>query len=121
MAQSQIIRTLRDEAAIARIASILSGESFDSRSALGRRVCEEFSFFDARGRPRLAGCMKALGVLVESVPEITLPPPAALAVKGGPRLVEAGVPELEGVPPHPSRIEGLCIVYSVGLASAARI
>ena len=109
MAQSQIIRTLRDEASIARLASILSGESFDSRSALGRRVCEEFSFFDARGRPRLAGCMKALGVLAESVPEITLPPPAAPAVKGGPRLVAAGVAEPEGVPPHPSRIEGLCI------------
>ena len=109
MAQSQIIRTLRDQASIARLASILSGESFESRSALGRRVCEEFSFFDARGRPRLAGCMKALGVLAESVPEITLPPPAAAAVKGGPRLVAAGVAEPEGVPPHPSRIEGLCI------------
>ena len=82
MAQSQIIRTLRDEASIARLASILSGESFDSRSALGRRVCEEFSFFDARGRPRLAGCMKALGGLAESVPEITLPPPALPNPKG---------------------------------------
>ena len=53
MAQSQIIRTLRDEAAVSRIAGILSRERFDSRSALGRRICEEFSFLDARGRPGL--------------------------------------------------------------------
>ncbi len=33
---SQISRTLRDEAAVARIASLLSCEQFDSRSALGR-------------------------------------------------------------------------------------
>jgi len=100
---------LRDGAAVARIASILSHESFDSRSALGRRICEEFSFFDARGRPRLSGCMKALGALAERVPLITLPPSAAPAVKGGPRLVEAGVPEPDGVPAQLSRIEGLRI------------
>ncbi len=37
--------------------------------------------------------MKALVVLAERVPSITLPPPAAPAVKGGPRLVEAGMPK----------------------------
>ena len=109
MAQSQISRTLRDEAAVSRIASILSQERFDSRCALGRRICEEFSFLDARGRPRLAGCMKALGVLAERVPGIALPPPKAPAVKAGPRLIEAGVPEPEEVPPHPARVEGLRI------------
>ena len=51
MAQSQISRTLREEAAVSRVTTILSRERFESRSALGRRVCEEFSFFDARGRP----------------------------------------------------------------------
>ena len=30
-------------------------------------------------------------------------------MKGGPRLVEAGVPEPEGVAPHPARIESLRI------------
>ncbi len=109
MAQSQISRTLRDETAVARIAAILSREQFESRSALGRRICREFSFFDAAGRPRLAGCMKALGVLAGSFPDIVLPPPKSPAVRGGPRLVEAGVPEPEGVPPHPARIEGLRI------------
>ena len=92
MSQSQISRTLRDEAAVARIASILSQERFDSRSALGRRVCEEFSFADARGRPQLAGCMKALGALAERVPDIVLPPPKASAVERRARLLETDVP-----------------------------
>ena len=63
------------------IASILSQERFDSRSALGRRICEEFSFADARGRPQLAGCMKALGALAERVADIVLP--AAEGLGGG--------------------------------------
>ena len=109
MAQSQISRTLRDTVAISRVASILSREHFDSRSALGRRICEEFSFIDARGRLQLAGCMKALSTLAERVPVIVLPPPKAPAVKGGPRLLAAGVPEPDGVPTHPARIEGLRI------------
>ena len=116
MSQSQISRTLRDGAAVARIASILSHEQFDSRRALGRRVCGEFSFFDARGRPQLAGCMKALGALAERVPDIVLPPVKAPAVKAGPRLLDAGVPEPEGVPAHPARIRDL---RTVAVADAA--
>ena len=60
MAQSQISRTLRDEAARLRIVAILSQERFDSRRAFARRICGEFSFVDTRGRLQLAGCMKAL-------------------------------------------------------------
>ncbi len=47
VAQSQISRTLRGEAAHSRIVAILSQEEFDSRRAFGRRICEEFSFLDA--------------------------------------------------------------------------
>ena len=76
MAQSQISRTLRGEAARSRIVAILSQEQFDSRRALGRRICEEFSFVDATGRFRVAGCMKALATLAEGSPEIVLPRPS---------------------------------------------
>jgi len=58
MERSRISRTLRQEAAVPRVAAILSRERFESRSALGRRVCAEFSFIDARGRPRLSGCLR---------------------------------------------------------------
>ena len=119
MSQSQISRTLRDEAAVARIASILSEERFDSRSALGRRICEEFSFADARGRPQLAGCMKALGALAERVPDIVLPPPKASAVERRPRLLNTDVPEPEGVPAHPARIRDLGIAAVADAAHRA--
>ena len=119
MAQSQISRTLREEESVSRVAAILSRERFDSRSALGRRICEEFSFTDARGRPQLAGCMKALGTLAERVSGIVLPPPKAPAVTGGPRLLDAGVSEPEGVPLHPARIAGLRIDPVAGRAERA--
>ncbi len=51
-----------------------------------------FSLFDARGRPRLAGCKKALATLAERVPQIVLPPPQGLAVDRRPRLLVGGVP-----------------------------
>ena len=119
MSQSQISRTLRDEAAVARIAAILSQERFDSRSALGRRVCEEFSFADARGRPQLAGCMKALGALAERVPDIVLPPPKASAVARRARLLNTDVPEPEGVPAHPTRIRDLGVAAVADAAHRA--
>ena len=105
MAQSQISRTLREEASVSRVVAILSRESFESRSALGRRVCEEFSSLDARGRPQLAGCMKALADLAGRVPDIVLPPPKAPAADSRPRIVAGGVPEPDDVPSHPARIE----------------
>ena len=109
MAQSQIIRKLRDKEALSRVSAILSQEQFDSRSALGRRVCNEFSFFDAAGRPRLAGCMKALGVLAESTPGLVLPAPQKPVFRSGPRLAASDIPEAVGVPQHPAQIEGLRI------------
>ena len=38
----------------------MNAESFDQRTALGRRVCEEFEFYEARARVQLAGRMKVL-------------------------------------------------------------
>ncbi len=119
MSQSQISRRLRNQASIARIASILSQEQFDSRRALGRRICEEFSFADARGRPQLAGCMKALATLSERVPEIVLPPARAPAVDNRPRQLEAGLPEPETVPSHPARIRDLGIITVANAADRA--
>ena len=88
----------RDEASTARIASILSRERFDSRQALDRRIREEYSFADARGRPRLAGHTEAFSELARTVPGIVLPPPRALAVRNRLRLPEADLPEPEAVP-----------------------
>jgi len=107
MTQSQISRTLRGTEARARIASILEREKFDSRSAFGRRICREFSFYSATGRPQLAGCMRALAEIGRDTGEFALPPPRATSVRRGPRLLDGPVPEPSGVPDHPSGIRGL--------------
>ena len=116
MAQSLISRTLRGEAARSRVAGILSQESFDSRRALGRRVCEEFSFFDARGRPQLAGCMKALTGLATTSPEIVLPPPRSALMDRTPCRLESGVPEPVAVP---GRLSGIGPVEVSAVADGA--
>ncbi|MCY3873131.1 MAG: hypothetical protein OXF88_02420 [Rhodobacteraceae bacterium] len=75
MAQSQISRTFRDEAAVSRMAKIRSQETFDGRSALGRRICAEFSVVDATGRLQVPGCMKALAAPADMFTCIVLAPP----------------------------------------------
>ena len=107
MAQSQISRTLRGEAAHSRIVAILSQEEFDSRRALGRRICEEFSFVDALGRLQVAGCLKALASLAERSSEIVLPVPRGGVVDNRPRQLAVDIPEPVEVPSHPAGIGAL--------------
>ncbi len=109
MAQSQISRRLRGERARSRIIAILSQENFDSRRALGRRICAEFSFVDAVGRLQVAGCLKALSSLAEESPDLVLPAPQAGVADNRPRQLARDVPEPVGVPSHPSRIGALAI------------
>lgn len=70
---SQIRRALSEAASMRRIADIPGAEEFASRGALGRRVCREFGSTDGRGRPQLAGCLKALNVIVRRSDRIVLP------------------------------------------------
>ena len=109
-AQNQIARTLGDAAAQARIAGILAQESFVSRHAVGRRLCDEFGFFDARGRPQLAGCLTALTALEARSEGITLPAPQAPAVRPGPHILEAPVSPVREVPNRLAEIEDLEVV-----------
>ena len=109
-AQNQISRTLSDAAAQARIAGILSQESFVSRHAVGRRLCDEFGFFDARGRAQLAGCLKALAALEARSEGITLPVARPPAVRPGPHVLATPVPPVQGVPGRLEEIEGLEVV-----------
>ena len=103
-AQSQIQRTLN--AAIPRIAEILSQEQFRSRHALGRRLCAEFQFVDHHGRKQLAGCLKVLRVL-EALGVIVLPPAQEVSVHAGPSLRSAPVSAAENVPGQVAEIVGL--------------
>ncbi len=113
MAQSQISRTLGGPAARARISAILSLEHFDSRRALGRRVCAEFSFIDAMGRLQVSGCLHALTTLATRYPDIVPPPPKSGGVDITPRLLDAPAPDPDDVPTVLSRVEGIRVVEVV--------
>ena len=79
-AQFLFSRTLHYEAVRSQDTLVLSRERSDSRRAPGRRTCEEFSFVDAVGLSKFAGCLKALAALAEGSPEIRLPPPLVSVV-----------------------------------------
>ena len=89
---------------------MLSQEHFESRRALGRRVCEEFAFIDAAGRPQVSGCMKALAALAATSPDIVLPQPRSGVSDTRPRVLDAPVPEAVGVPGHLLQVRDIAIV-----------
>ncbi|MDE2789256.1 MAG: hypothetical protein OXI81_02370 [Paracoccaceae bacterium] len=95
--------------AVSRIAAILSQVPFDSRRALGRRICDEFPFVDAAGHLLVAGCIEAPATLADSVLEIVLPPPRAPAAINRSHRLEADVPLPVGVPPRQAEIDGLSL------------
>ena len=94
-AQSQILRTLR--ASEPALSETLEHHRDKSRSAIGRIVCDEFGFYDARGERQWASCMKALGTL-EAEQRIVLPAAQPSLQRRGPRLLEEPVAAPVDVP-----------------------
>ncbi len=66
MIQNQILKTLRAPESKPRLEQILATETLENRNAIGLKVCEEFGFYDTRGKIQQTGCLKALGVLERS-------------------------------------------------------
>ena len=109
MIQSQILQTLRAPESQARLAHIVAHEALDSRAAVGRRVCAEFGFVDARGSAQLAGCLKALNRL-EGAGRIVLPAPRRRGCAPSPRCLDEPVAAATGVPGTVEAVEGLSLV-----------
>ena len=107
--QSQILHTLRAPETQARLGPIVAQGAFESRAALGREVCAEFGFVDARGSAQLTGCLKALEVL-ETEGQIALPAPRPHGHRPSPRCLDAPVPAPVGVPGEVRDVEGLRLV-----------
>ena len=107
--QSQILQTLRAPEPQARLEHIVAQGAFDSRTALGREVCAQFGFVDARGSAQIVGCLKALAVL-ETAGQITLPPPRPHAHRPSPRCLDGPVPTPVEVPAQVREVEGLRLV-----------
>ena len=111
--QSRIFERVASAAGEARIRLRTAAESLANRTALGRRVCEEFGFYGAPGWPQQASCVKALRTLEERG-RITLPAPRNGDGGGAPRGIGQPVPVPAGVPSRVDAVEGLSLVRVVG-------
>ena len=106
-AQSAILTVLRN--ALPSLSATVSAHQDKSRRALGRIVCAQFNFVNARGDARLSGCMKALGLL-ESEGHFSLPKPQTAAFVHGPRLLAEPVPKAVDVPTEVGQIKDLEVI-----------
>ncbi len=104
--QRQIKRTLSHPGAIAIVRELLGGNKVPHRTALAAAVCERLGFYDARGAPQRAGCLKALREL-EAAGHFPLPPPRTKTGCNAPRRLGAPVPLPEAVPAAVGDVQGL--------------
>jgi hypothetical protein len=71
--QNLIKQTLSQPESVVVVQQILEDNKEAPRSAIAKRVCQHFGFFNAWGRAQKSGCLKALREL-ERVGRFRLPP-----------------------------------------------
>ena len=106
--QNQILQTLRAPESQARLERIVAQEALNNRAAVGRRVCAEFGFVDARGSAQLAGCLKALNTL-HKAGRIALPASRRVGGAPTPQRFEAPVAAATAVPGTVEAVAGLSL------------
>ena len=111
--QNQIASTLASADGTARLKDLLAHAGSASRAEMGRRVCQAFGFHDVRGRPQLAGCMKALRAL-DAHGRIQLPAPRHERRLCRPRRLGQPVPAPTEVPARADWVRGLALVEVTG-------
>ena len=106
--QNQILQTLRAPESQARLERIVAHEALNNRAAVGRRVCAEFGFVDARGSAQLAGCLKALNTL-HKAGRIALPASRRGGGAPTPQRFDAPVAAATAVPGTVEAVAGLSL------------
>ena len=106
--QNQILQTLRAPESQARLERIVAQEALNNRAAVGRRVCAEFGFVDARGSAQLAGCLKALNTL-HKAGRIALPASRRVGGAPTPQRFDAPVATATAVPGTVEAVAGLSL------------
>ena len=106
--QNQILQTLRAPESQARLERIVAQEALNNRAAVGRRVCAEFGFVDARGSAQLAGCLKALNTL-HKAGRIALPASRRGGGAPTPQRFDAPVAAATAVPGTVAAVAGLSL------------
>ena len=104
--QHQIHRTLTSSEGVSCIQRLLAEKQLSTRTAVGRRVCQEFGFYDARGRQQLASCLKVLNHL-ERRQQIALPRSKRTWNSAGVRRLGEPVAAAVAVPAQVDQVKGL--------------
>lgn len=109
LTQNQIKRTLSTAESIAYIRGLLESKEIGRRSALAKRLCEHFRFYDPRGRVQHAGCLKALREL-EGAGHFSLPAAQHTGRSSSPRRLAEPVASVVDLPQAVGEVEGLQLV-----------
>lgn len=117
--QNQIKRKLSEPIAIEYVAGLLNAKGFDHRSELADFLCEQFGFYDARGKEQRDGCLKALREL-EAAKFFTLPAACGKTGPNTPKRLQEPVADPTGVPAKAGEIRGLELI-EVGTEEHMRI
>ena len=107
--QHQIRHRLARPSAVHHITEVLDAGDIPHRTALAERLCADFGFRDARGRPQVSTCLSALRALERSG-QIRLP---ARRTPGGTCVRQhrsAPVAPARDVPAHVGQVQGLALV-----------
>ena len=109
--QNQIKRALSERGSIETVRRLLSDSVYEYRSTFADAVCQQFGFYDARGRVQRSGCIKALREL-ERLGHFALPAASPMGAKGAksPRRLGAPVEDPHGVPEQAGAVRGLCLI-----------
>ena len=112
--QNQLKRNLSQPDVIEDINKILNVNSGLSRTQLAKTLCQKYAFYDARGKPQLSSCLKALRELER---HNLLSLPASQKKNTGhktPRRLGEAVPEAKDVPDEVTAIKDLRLVRVQG-------
>lgn len=107
--QNQIKRTLALPDSIEVVRALLESQPHKNRASVSRTVCQHFNFSDARGRPQIGGCVKALREL-ERIGHFVLPAQSKATVLKKPRRLDCCVPNPVEVPAQAGDVQGLCLI-----------
>lgn len=102
----QIKRTVSAPERIAYVRELLASEAVRHRTELAVRVCEQFRFYDPRGRVQVSGCLKALREL-EHAGHFRLPRPQVQPGPRKPRRVGEPLAPPEAVPAQAGQVQDL--------------
>ena len=107
--QNLIKQTLSQPESVVVVQQILEDNKEAPRSAIAKRVCQHFGFFNAWGRAQQSGCMKALREL-ERVGRFQLPEARRPSPPTAPRRLTEPVEAPRELPSTAERIQELELI-----------